>query len=128
MKPAISIDFDGTLVDHEFPHIGALKPGAKEALEALRHYGFWIIISSCRTSGMHREIFEQVPGQPPTDRKYFKDMVKFLDDNQIPYDQVDDGSLGKVLADFYVDDKAVRFNDNWPQITQFILGKLKPTP
>src|ERR1017187_5307235 len=127
MTPSVSIDFDGTIVDHEYPHIGALKPGAKEALEALRHYGFWIIISSCRTSGMYPEVFSHTPGQPVAERQCVLDMIKFLDDNGIPYDQIDDGSVGKVMADFYVDDKAVRFNDNWRFITQFILAHLKPT-
>jgi hypothetical protein len=43
-------------------------------------------------------------------------MIWFLKEAGIPYDEVDDGTKGKPFADFYIDDKAIEFKDNWPEI------------
>jgi hypothetical protein len=40
-------------------------------------------------------------------------MIAFLEEHKIPYDEIDDGTKGKPLADYYIDDKAIRFTDNW---------------
>src|ERR1700729_2927855 len=111
----ICVDFDGTLCDHAFPSIGKVKPGAKEALETFKALGYIIIIWSCRTCSWDKEIF----GYPAEeyyhalDRLHVKEMVEWLAKEQIPYDIIDDGSKGKPVADFYIDDKAICFKDNW---------------
>src|SRR5260370_30416046 len=113
----VCVDFDGTIVDFKFPSIGAPKPGVREALTRFRELGYWIVISSCRNARRFPEIFQVGnEDQPVVERKSYKDMVKFLDDNQIPYDEIDDGSLGKPLAAFYIDDKGIEFRNNWPEI------------
>jgi len=123
--PIICVDFDGTVVDHEYPGIGALKPGVREALESFRHLGYKIIISSCRTCMWYPEVFNIYGDHLPVarDRRVVKEMVAFLDANQIPYDEIDDGTKGKPVADFYIDDKAIRFEDNWPEIVHFVREK-----
>lgn len=113
-KPILCIDFDGTIVDHAFPQIGDLKPGVKHALDAL-HPNFEIVIWSGRSSkrfgGAHN--------------RFVKEMVEFLDLNQIPYDWWDDGSHGKVVARWYIDDRAVTFNDNWRELVGHMESKLR---
>jgi hypothetical protein len=49
-------------------------------------------------------------------------MIAFLDANDIPYDEIDDGSKGKPGALYYIDDKAIRFEDNWIDIAARVLA------
>ena len=49
----IAIDFDGTVVDHEYPEIGRLKPGAVKALKAFKKAGHQIAIWTFLASSRH---------------------------------------------------------------------------
>ena len=122
MQKIVAVDFDGTLCDHEFPSIGAPKVGAKEALQRIRDLGFKILIWTCRTCHFNYEIFGGDPSTHTFERQSVKDMIAWLDANEIPYDEIDDGSRGKPLADFYLDDKALRFDSstNWFTIANII--------
>jgi hypothetical protein len=121
---SIAVDFDETLVSSTFPVIHGLKPGAKEALQAFRDMGYKIIISSCRSCGWNWECYYcDAPFTHATERDIHKAMVKFLDDNQVPYDEIDTGDKGKISAAFMVDDKGVRFENNWPEIVEFVRSK-----
>lgn len=96
----VSVDFDGTLVMPAFPGLGELRPGARETLDLLRAEGWYVIISSCRTSSLFC----------PTEKireeriRVIREALEILD---IPYDEIDDGRSGKVVADVYIDDRAV---------------------
>lgn len=116
----IAVDFDGTICNFAFPGIGAPKEGVAQALSTLKALGFHILIYSCRTCHWHYDIFGGDPSQPVMERERVKQMIAFLDQHSIPYDEVDDGSKGKPLADYYIDDKGIRFEDNWAAIVQFI--------
>lgn len=107
----IAVDFDGTVVEHEYPRIGTVKPGAKKALKALKKAGHKIVIWTCRQGAEER-------------------MVRtFLIDNGIPFDSVNtpipgsDLGTRKIYADLYIDDKGLRFEDNWEEIQRLIVGK-----
>lgn len=112
MQKIIAIDFDGTLCDHQFPSIGPMKPGARDAVARLKSLGFYIIIWTCRTCHWNYEVFGGDPTTHTFDRPAVKDMIAWLAANEIPYDEIDDGSRGKPLADLYIDDKAIRFDEN----------------
>lgn len=120
MKPTICVDFDGTLCDHAYPGIGDVKPHAAYALKSFRQWGFRIIISSCRSCSWHEEIFG---GGPALERERVKEMIAFLEANDIPFDEIDDGTKGKPLADYYIDDKGIRFDANWLPIMGFIFER-----
>ena len=45
----LAIDFDGTIVEDQFPEVGKMIPGASEAINQLYADGYTIIIWSCRT-------------------------------------------------------------------------------
>ena len=47
----IGIDFDGTLVDHRYPEIGAAVPGAVEACKALVAKGAKLVLFTMRSDG-----------------------------------------------------------------------------
>jgi hypothetical protein len=117
LTPTICVDFDGTLHDGVFPNLGKPMPGAKEALALFRAVGFYIVVFSCRTAGRYPLLFgyEQGLAKPVA-----QEMKQWLDRREMSYDEIDDGTLGKPIADYYIDDRAIRFNDNWPQIATYI--------
>lgn len=119
----IVVDFDGTICDFAFPGIGSIKSGALYALTTLRSMGFRIIISSCRTCKFYPEIFAAEDGKMGADSIGHKAMVKWLDDNKVPYDEVDDGIKGKPMADYYIDDKGVHYNNDWCSVIQNIISR-----
>lgn len=125
-KWTICVDFDGTIVEHRFPEIGPIYPGAKEALQKLSEK-YTIVISSCRASALFRKLNPEsaIPDQhPPDGRDYVKEMEDFLVKNEIPFDRIDRGDEGKVVAVAYIDDRAVHFNPRerpWPVIAEAIL-------
>lgn len=102
---SVAVDFDGTIVENKFPEIGELKPGAIEALQALKSKGYKIIIHSARSS---------------TPEGNANEMKAFLDKNQVPYDEIH-SSAGKPIASAYIDDKSIEFKDNWQQIVDRVL-------
>ncbi len=107
----IGVDFDGTIVQHEYPEIGPIKPGAKEALKAFKKAGHQIFIWTCRHGEEEREVRQ------------------FLLKNNIPFDTINtpipgsDLGTRKIYADIYIDDKGLRFDDNWDELRKLITGR-----
>lgn len=99
LVPRICVDFDHTIV-----HIDTPIPGAKEALRALKDKGYMIIIYSCN----NRDWIEKV-----------------LNNNEIPYDYIYDSNrdIGKPIATWYIDDRAIGFRGNWNTVLEEINGK-----
>lgn len=95
-----------------------MMPKAKEALTAFRNMGFLILIYSCRTCHWHYGIYGG-EGTPVMERPHVIAMKEWLDANEIPYDEIDDGSRGKPWAQYIIDDRAVRFT-NWVEVSHFI--------
>ncbi|WP_297995263.1 hypothetical protein [uncultured Campylobacter sp.] len=52
----IAVDFDGTIHDGQWPRIGEAMPGAREAINALRAEGHYIIIWTCREGRQQTEM------------------------------------------------------------------------
>ena len=106
----IAVDFDGTVVEHLYPEIGTLKTGAKEALQTFRKAGHKIAIWTCR-SGKEEEAVR-----------------RFLLANDIPFDTINAPVAGadlgtrKIYADLYIDDKGLRYEDNWDTLRRFVTG------
>lgn len=119
--PTLCVDFDNTICQSKYPEVGPPVKGAKEALTAFRALGFWVIISSCRTSHFHYNVYGGDPGQPTLERDHVKAMVNWLDEQGIPYDEIDDGSRGKVSALIYFDDRGFRVQDNWNHIMKYVM-------
>ena len=100
----IAVDFDGTIVEHEFPEIGPLKEGAAKALRAIKKAGHRIVIWTCRKG--------KEEGQLRT----------FLLEKNIPFDTINtpipgfDIDTRKIYADVYIDDRSIRFSENWEEL------------
>jgi hypothetical protein len=120
IEKIIAVDFDKTICESSYPIIGDPKPGVIESLTRLKKLGYWLIIWSCRTCKFYPEVFATNGEVLGMNRGVVREMIDFLDKNNVPYDDIDDGTMGKVYAKFYIDDKAVRFNDNWKEIVDFI--------
>jgi len=103
LEKIIAVDFDGTIVEHKFPEIGELIPGAKETLNKWHEQGIQVIIWTCRN---------QVDPACGEDSTIFA-ARKFLDENRIKYATINEHAprmpfrlcSTKVFADMYIDDR-----------------------
>lgn len=99
----IAIDFDDSLVgigdDGEVYPI----PGAREQLQALRSDGHAIVIYTCRITIARRD------GRLAEELAELEDMLAAFD---LQYDEIYIGD--KLIADAYVDDRAIPFRGDWP--------------
>jgi len=99
----IAVDFDGTLVDFEYPEIGESHKELFEALIKLKKAGHKLILWTCREGNE------------------LKAAVDFCKEKGLEFDEVNKNvsesiatygiDARKVLADFYLDDKGIQPED-----------------
>ena len=99
----IAIDYDGTITAN-FEEAGTF-------IRLLKSRGHRIIIWSTRNNP--RQHGDRQP-------MVMAEMLEMLERYAIPFDEVDDGTVGKVHAQVYIDDKARRFENNWQEIVDKI--------
>jgi predicted mannosyl-3-phosphoglycerate phosphatase (HAD superfamily) len=91
-----AVDFDGTIVEHEYPEIGEELPNATPTLKALQACGHKIIIWTCRS------------GKELGDTKRWLEARGFIPDecntNVSEWGKLLDSP--KVYADVYIDDRS----------------------
>ncbi len=103
----IIIDLDGTICSEERTYsrsLAVLKPMAKETINQLYDAGHTIIIYSARTW------------------MEFEMTTHWLHANGIKYHQL---IMGKPIGDVWIDDRAIRFKDNWQEIANELSTKEK---
>lgn len=90
----IAVDFDGTIVESNFPWIGPAYPQALNFLRQWKRKKHKLILWTCR------------------DGQHLNDAVQFCRDQGIEFDAINDNirkyygnNSRKVWADLYVDDK-----------------------
>lgn len=101
-NPVVAVDFDNTIVETLETGSYLLKKGAAEALRSLKSKGCTIVIHTCRIgiakgNGDLAEVIETIQ--------------RVLEEFDVPYDSIHLGT--KVVADAYIDDRAVTFRGNW---------------
>ncbi len=110
----IAVDFDGTIVEHEYPSIGREKPLAFKTLKEFKKAGFDLILWTCRFG------------------KELDEAVEFCRDNGIefysinrnhPEETPDMMTSRKIDADLYIDDKIIGGFPGW----EAILEEFKPS-
>ena len=100
----IAVDFDGTIVQHDFPNIGKPIPNAIETLINLRKCGHKLILWSCRENNQHGTWLDEAI-------EYCKSKgLEFdaVNDNLQPYGSYLYTNCRKIYADLYIDDKAIK--------------------
>lgn len=115
----VCIDIDGTLCEIKQAHqtYADVQPlaGAVEQLKAMRDAGYYIILATAR----HMKTCDSNVGMVIA--RQGKMLLQWLDEHEIEYDEI---WFGKPNADLYIDDRALRFNNNWQDISIADLEKL----
>ena len=97
----ICVDFDGTIVDHNFPDIGKPVPNAIKWLKRLNQYGAKLILYTMRSDS---SLFKTALSDA---RKYLQEAgVELYAVNENPT-QGDWTTSPKVYGNVYVDDSAI---------------------
>lgn len=107
----IAVDFDGTIVEHEYPKIGKPKLFAFETLKALQDRGDQLILWTYRSG---KELDEAV--------EYCKNNgIEFYAINKnYPEEVFDDSISRKILADVYIDDRNIGGFKDWSEVWQIL--------
>jgi len=107
----IAVDFDGTIVDHEYPGIGREKLFAFRTLKELEKRGARLILWTIRSG---RELDEAV-------EFCRKNGIEFYAVNKnYPEEIFSDEVSRKINADVFIDDKNVGGFTGWSEIWQIL--------
>ncbi len=110
----IAVDFDGTIVDHEYPRIGAEKLFAFQTLRALQDKGHRLILWTIRESKTLQEAVDYCRSNG----------VEFYAINEnFPGEGFEPGQSRKVNADIFIDDRNVGGFLGWGEIWNAIEGE-----
>ncbi len=111
-RPSLVVDFDGVICEHRFPDVGEPTEGVQEALDTLRKAGYRIVIHSCRTSFKFKNVL--IGDQFDRIKEYMKHYKLPFDDVWVP---------DKPIGVAYIDDKAMKFKNNWGEIAENLVSK-----
>jgi len=107
----IAVDFDGTIVEHQYPEIGKEKLFAFQTLKELEKKGARLILWTFRTG---KELDEAV-------EFCRKNGIEFYSVNKnYPEEIMDDSVSRKIDADIYIDDKNIGGFPGWSDVWQMI--------
>jgi len=108
------IDFDGTLCKFAFPDVGPIEPDVREALETLKEAGYVIKIHSCRTAAYW--------GNKKERRIHTYLIRNFMQEHSLIYDEIIlSPTMDKPIADVYIDDRAIKYDNNWSEIARILV-------
>ena len=95
-----AVDFDGTLCDNVWPEIGEPNIVMIEYVKALRQLGHKLILWTCREGDNLNEAVSGCSEQGVT--------FDAINDNLEEHKELFGGNSRKIVADYYIDDKAVQ--------------------
>lgn len=115
------IDFDGTIVKHDFPRIGEPLPGAFDVMKELKENGWKLILWTCRENDGYK-----------ISRQFLKDAVEFCRENGVEFDAVneacmdvefrpEDGLKRKVYGNVYIDDRNLGGFPGWDVVRRILI-------
>lgn len=109
MMIKVAVDFDGTIVENQYPSIGEQKLFAFETLRELQKKGFILILWTFRTG---KELDEAV--------EYCrKNGVEFYAVNKsYPEEVLDKNTSRKIDADIFIDDRNLGGFQGWSNVWQ----------
>src|SRR5512136_2338711 len=107
----IAVDFDGTIVDHEYPEIGKEKLFAFQTLKELEKRGARLILWTFRTG---KELDDAVEYCRKNDIEFYAVNKNY------PEEVMDDKVSRKIDADIYIDDKNIGGFSGWSEVWQIL--------
>jgi len=107
----IAVDFDGTIVEHQYPEIGKEKLFAFETLHELQKKGFKLILWTVRSGEKLEEAVEFCRS---------KGLEFYAVNKNYPEEVIDDDFVRKIEIDIYIDDKNVGGFPGWSAIWQML--------
>ena len=111
MNIKIAVDFDGTIVEHQYPEIGKEKLFAFQTLKELEKRGARIILWTFRTG---RELEEAVSFCRQNGVEFYAVNKNY------PEEIVDETVSRKIDADIYIDDKNLGGFPGWSEVWQML--------
>jgi len=107
----IAVDFDGTIVEHEYPKIGKEKLFAFRTLQQLEKLGARLILWTFRSG---KELDEAV--------EFCKNNgIEFYAVNKNYHEEIFDDSISrKINVDIYIDDKNIGGFPGWSEVWQIL--------
>lgn len=113
-RKTICVDFDGTISQYDGwegnGNYGDPLPNVVKALHSLKALEYKIIIFTTRAEDFL--------------------IAEYLEKHNIPFDEINRNSdnppysnMGKPIADYYIDDRAIEFKDNWIEIAERIISE-----
>ena len=115
-KP-IAVDFDGTLVEDEYPKIGKPILFAFDTLKKLQENGHRLILWTYRKGSALDEAVQFSEDQGIT---------FYAVNKSFPEEIFDPKYSRKISADFFIDDRNIGGLKSWGEIYQQLIGEPKP--
>lgn len=115
----IAVDFDGTIVTHEYPKIGKPIPFAIETLKKLQNEDHCLLILWTYRTGKTLE--EAVEYCRSKGLEFYA-----VNSNHPEEEPIDDSYSRKINADIYIDDRNVGGLPDWGVIYAMVKGLTKP--
>jgi hypothetical protein len=110
----IAVDFDGTIVEHEYPKIGKPIPFAIDVLKKLQNEEHHtLILWTMREGELLQEAIDYCESQGLIFHAYNKNY---------PEEEIDEGYIRKIGADLFIDDKNIGGLPDWGIIYRTILS------
>lgn len=111
MCKVIAIDYDETITDNTpYPKEGNIRPEAIKYIKLLHSKGYKLILWSARKEPYYSQCLQRLREE---------DLYKYFSfDYNI-------GFTGKLIADFYIDDKSIPGKLNWRKIYRYIIKYIK---
>jgi hydroxymethylpyrimidine pyrophosphatase-like HAD family hydrolase len=108
----IAVDFDGTIVEHEYPKIGKPVPFAIDVLKRLQNEDHHIIILwTMREGELLQEAIDYCEKQG---------LTFYAHNKNYPEEEQDESIARKIAADIYIDDRNIGGLFDWGIIYRII--------
>jgi hydroxymethylpyrimidine pyrophosphatase-like HAD family hydrolase len=111
-KKVIAIDFDGTIVEADYPSIGRPIEGALESIARIQELGAEVIIWTCRSGKQLDEAKAWLKSNGVD--------VKFINENTTVEIEEWGTDPRKVAADRYVDDRIIGGFPGWTKVMRHL--------
>ena len=112
----IAVDFDGTIVTHEYPNIGKEIPFAVQTLKMLQDDGHKLILWTVREGNLLRDAIQWCREKGLEFYAANKDYPEEEEQNNNHYSR-------KLKADIWIDDRNIGGLPDWGTIYQIIKNK-----